>query len=57
LQEQLAAVRLQLLQTEEELLQLRRSMEAELELTRSRHTLQLEQILEQLAASTLRFSR
>jgi hypothetical protein len=42
---------------EEELARLRRSMESELEDQRSRHNARLEQILEELAGSTLRFSR
>jgi septal ring factor EnvC (AmiA/AmiB activator) len=51
------AYRQQAAHLEEELGRLRRTMEAELELQRARHADKLEQILEELAGSTLRFSR
>jgi len=57
LEQETGALRLQVAGLEQELARLRRTMESELELQRSRHTAKLEQILEELAGSTLRFSR
>ena len=57
LEQETGALRLQVAGLEQELAQLQRTVETELELQRSHHTAKLEQILEELAGSTLRFSR
>ena len=57
LETEAAHLRLETGRLGEELARLRRSMASEVEEQRSRHNTRLEQILEELAGSTLRFSR
>ena len=57
LEEETTAYREQVAGLQEQLASLRRTMEVELELQRSRQSAKLEEMLDELAGSTLRFSR